>query len=49
MFIPTTVLQLDTKIYNHIAGILQVLAFFAHLLRGILQKKKANYVMDVQL
>jgi len=52
LFFSTTVQQLDTEVCNHIASLLQVLAFFSCLQVGIRPKKNtalANYVMDVQL
>jgi hypothetical protein len=51
VFIPKTAQQLGTKLYNLIASLLHVLAFFGHLQGDVIKKNTtlANYVMAVQL
>jgi hypothetical protein len=41
VFIPTTAQQLDTKIYNHIASLVDVSAFSA-IFREVFNKEKHN-------
>jgi len=40
IFIPKTAQQFNTKVYNHIASLLHVSAFFGHLQEGIRQVKR---------
>jgi len=51
MFTPTTAQELDTRVYNHTAGLLHFSAFIGQF-EGDIRKKNttlANYVIDVQL
>jgi len=45
VFIPTTVQQLDTKVYNHVTSLLHVSAFFSQLKGGIRQRKAQNWLI----
>jgi hypothetical protein len=42
MFFPTTTQQLDSKLHNHIANLLHVLAFVGHLQGGIVTERNMD-------
>ena len=49
--VPAAAQQLDIKVYNHVATLLHVLAFFGHLQDGIRRRKTqlTSHIVDVQL
>jgi len=44
MFIPTTTQQLDSKLHNHIASLLHVLAFVGHLQGDIVTEQNMDNI-----
>jgi hypothetical protein len=44
MFIPTTTQQLDSKLYNHTASLLYVLAYVGHLQGGIVTEQNMDNI-----